>query len=383
MSPFKTLATKGGNNKGKELVIDVDDLSLRPKRTRSTIGVFDLNKFRSYAAFQNYVNYFREAPLLVERAVDQPSLLDTNIPKWFATKDWNFLLSNLDDAYKNLVKEFYANAIVKGEELKCWVRGKSFSVTPVYLADILHINEPMFTKPPIYDELNPDQEVLRETLRDNLEFSSNGKSVSVASLSPKLRLLTIIMLSNLYPLSSTGYMNLGRVLFLNDLITDKEIDVCSYIFHILAKMAEWTASRNCLPFCRLISKILKLKGMHPLEDEHPYPQPSPINIRTLHASMSHTKKSPKQESHDTLGSSSSTLHAYDEQLDNIMAAFQEINTKISELATIMHSQYIRFDTKFTSLQTQLDQIQRKLEEHGDQLFHDKKGEMVLLIGGVQ
>ena len=102
------------------------------------------------------MNYFREAPLLVERAVDQPSLLDTNIPIRCATKDWNFLLSNLDDAYKNLVKEFYANAIVKGEELKCWVRGKSFSVTPVYLANILHINKPMFTKPPIYDELNPD-----------------------------------------------------------------------------------------------------------------------------------------------------------------------------------------------------------------------------------
>ena len=32
----------------------------------------------------------------------------------FATKDWNFLLSNLYDAYENLVKEFYANAIVEG-----------------------------------------------------------------------------------------------------------------------------------------------------------------------------------------------------------------------------------------------------------------------------
>ena len=56
--------------------------------------------------------------MLVERAVDQPSLLDTNIPIWFATKDWNFLLSNLKDAYANLVKEFYANAIIKGEEIK-------------------------------------------------------------------------------------------------------------------------------------------------------------------------------------------------------------------------------------------------------------------------
>ena len=147
----------------------------------------------------------------------------------------------------------------------------------------------------------------------------------------------MIMFSNLYPLSSTGYMNLGRALFLCDLITDEEIDVCSHIFHILAKTAEWTTSRNCLPFCRLISKILKLKDVHPSEDEHPYPRPSPINIRTLHASMSHTKKCTKQESHAALGSSSSTSHAYDEQIDNIMAALQDINTKISELATIMHS----------------------------------------------
>ena len=80
-----------------------------------------------------------------------------------------------------MVKEFYANAIIEGEELKCWVRGKSFSVTLVYLVEILHINWPMFIKPPIYDDLNPDMEVLREALGDSLEFSSNGKSVSVAS----------------------------------------------------------------------------------------------------------------------------------------------------------------------------------------------------------
>ena len=74
--------------------------------------------------------------MLVERAVEQASLLDTKIPTWFATKDWNYLFSNFDDAYENMVKEFYANAIVEGEELKCGVGGKSFSVTPVYLVEI-------------------------------------------------------------------------------------------------------------------------------------------------------------------------------------------------------------------------------------------------------
>ena len=147
--------------------------------------------------------------MLVKRAVDQHSFLDTNIPIWFATKDWNFLLLNLEDAYENLVKEFYANAVVEGEEIKCWVRGKWFSVTPVYLADILNINRPILPILPVYDELTPDEETLREALGANLEFSSTGTSISVASLSLELRLLTMIMFSNLYPLSSTGYMNLG------------------------------------------------------------------------------------------------------------------------------------------------------------------------------
>ena len=160
-------------------------------------------------------------------------------------------------------------------------------------------------------------------------------------------------------------MNLGQALFLHDLITNVEIDVCSHIFHIVAKMIDRIASRNCIPFCCLISRILKLKGVYPSEDERFYRRSSPITIRTLHASMSYTKKNPKQESHATQGSSSSTSHVYDEQLNNIMATLQEITTKIFGLTTIMYSQHNRFDTMFTSLQTQLDQIQRKLEEHED------------------
>ena len=130
MSPFKKAAMKGGNRKGKEHVIDVDGLSPSLKRTRSSSGVYDPKKFRTFIAFQTHAKYFRDAKPLLERALDQSSLFDTDIPKWFATKDWNYLLSTLDDAYENLVKEFYANAIVEGEELKCWVRGMTSSVTP-------------------------------------------------------------------------------------------------------------------------------------------------------------------------------------------------------------------------------------------------------------
>ena len=186
MSPFKRAIVKGGNSKGKEHVIDVDDLSPRLKRNRSSSGVYDPNKFRTYAAFQTHEKYFRDTKPLLERALDQSSLSDTDILKWFAIKDWNYLLSTLDDAYENLVKEFYANAIVEGDELKCWVQGKTFSVTPAYLAEILHINRPMLRKPPVYDDLYLEEDLLWEALGKDLEFSPNGNSINVSSLSPEV-----------------------------------------------------------------------------------------------------------------------------------------------------------------------------------------------------
>ena len=86
MSSFKRAAVKGGSSKGKEPVIDVNDLSPKIKSTRTPSEVFDPNKFRSYAAFQTHKNYFRDVTPLLERVIDQSSLLNTNIPKWFSTR---------------------------------------------------------------------------------------------------------------------------------------------------------------------------------------------------------------------------------------------------------------------------------------------------------
>ena len=92
---------------------------------------------------------------------------------------------------------------------------------------------------------------------------------------------------------------------------------------------------------------------------------SPINIRTFNAIIGHSWKNVKQESNASQGDTSFSKHSYDKKLDNIMASMQDINTKLSGLTSIMHSQHTWFETKFTSLQTQLDQIQRKLEEDDD------------------
>ena len=356
MSPFKKATMKGGSPKGKEPVIDVDDFSPKTKGTRSPSGVFDPNKFRSYTAFQTHENYFRDVTPLLERPVDQSSLHDIDIPQWFAHKDWNYLLSDLDEAYENLVKEFYANAIVEGKELKYWVWRKSFSVSHTYLAEILHINQPMLKNSSVYDDLCLDEELLRDGLGQDLEFSSNGNSVSVSSLPPKLRVLTIVMFHNLYPLSSTGYMNLGRALFLHDLISDVEIDIYAHIFHVLRKTVLRIESRICVPFCYLISRILKLKGIHPIADESPCTKPSPINMRTFNASIGHCRKKAKTKTSTSHSGSHFSTLSFDEKLDNIVTSIHELSTKMFGLASILHHHSTRWDMKFTSLQTQLDQI---------------------------
>ena len=173
------------------------------------------------------------------------------------------------------------------------------------------------------------------------------------------------MFHNLYPLSSTRYMNLGRALFLHDLISDEEINICGHIFHILHKTVLRTDSRACIPFCCLISRILKLKGVDPSEDKSPYPKLSPINSCTLNASIGHSRKGIKTETSASHNGSCSSSSSYDERLDNIMASIHDISTKMFGLATLLHHYNFRCDLKFTSLQTQLDQIQRKLEENED------------------
>ena len=123
--------------------------------------------------------------------------------------------------------------------MQLWkVKNSSAGLGEKVFLSLLHIWQRYFTltgrclkNPPVYDDLCPDEELLRDALGQDLEFLSNGHSVSISSLPAKLRVLTIVMFHNLYPLSNTGYMNLGCALFLHDLISDVQIDICAHIFH--------------------------------------------------------------------------------------------------------------------------------------------------------
>ena len=78
----------------------------------------------------------------MERVVKFDTLRTTFIPRIFEVKDWADLFGNFEDLMEELVKEFFSNARNIGVELKCWVRGKEFSINSNYIAKVLRITRP-------------------------------------------------------------------------------------------------------------------------------------------------------------------------------------------------------------------------------------------------
>jgi len=113
------------------------------------------------------------------------------------------------------------------------------------------------------------------------EVSAKGTSIGTTKFEPELKTLTLIMFSNLYPLSNMGFINLGRAQFLCDLLTGAPIDICAHIFRTIGKTVERTAAQMYLPFCSFIMKIMVLKGVFPPRDGMILVRQRPISMVTL------------------------------------------------------------------------------------------------------
>ena len=60
--------------------------------------------------------------------MDLVDLKDTFIPKCFEGRGWDKLLSDLLGVCEPLISEFYANAVLKEDEINCWIKGKDLTI---------------------------------------------------------------------------------------------------------------------------------------------------------------------------------------------------------------------------------------------------------------
>ena len=68
--------------------------------------------------------------------------------------------------------------------------------------------------------------------------SPKKSSMNTIPFSPEMRTLAHVMIHNLYPVTNLTTLSAPRTIFLYDLITHKEIDICGHIFHLLKKSIE-------------------------------------------------------------------------------------------------------------------------------------------------
>ena len=131
-------------------------------------------------------------------------------------------------------------------------------------------------------------------------------------------------------------------------------------------------------------KIMLLEGVHPPADGKIISRPRPISMITLHASKSHSSKTPKSEpfSHATQSShdlatpmhtitvspipserqTTGTPSAPSSQVDKLSTLIKSMSQQISGLERLLYSTKNQVQLCLTTIETQLDAIQQKLEE---------------------
>ena len=269
-----------------------------------------------------------------------------------------------------------------------WVRGNEFIITPNYNAKVLRINRIVNIDLTPYDDRLPQVQDILQVLRPDHEISTKGTSIGIAKFALELKTLTLIMFSNLYPLSNTSFFNLGRAQFLCDLITEVPIDICAHIFQTIGKTAARMAAQTCLPFCSLLMKIMDLEGVHPPKDRKLLVHLRRISMVSLQVSKSHSSKALRSESlpHATPSSHGLAIHTTprhtetisphtpklqmtstqhvqsSSQVDRLSILIKGLHQHISGFENVLYSTNNQVQMHLTAIETQLDAIQCKLEE---------------------
>ena len=145
--------------------------------------------------------------------MDLVELKESFIPCCSEGKGWEKLLSDLLGVCEPLIREFYANVILKNDYLDCWVRGHEFTF------DVGDIDGVLGHGDLDHDDFTPfkDRMIFIETVQSCIGGAKEGKYLNTTTFLSDLRCLTYIILFNLYPVRKFTTINNVRAIFLMEL----------------------------------------------------------------------------------------------------------------------------------------------------------------------
>ena len=139
------------------------------------------------------------------------------------------------NVHAEIIGKFFANAVMEGDRIGCWLRGREFYVTRGSIQEIL-------------EKLGPIVDILGGEI--------NKKALHTIPFTPEMRTLAYIMIFNLFPVNNLTNMLASRAIFLLDLYTHKEIDIRSHIYHLFTKCITKRNTMLILPFSSIIMALI-------------------------------------------------------------------------------------------------------------------------------
>ena len=174
-----------------------------------------------------------------------------------------------------MIREFYANAVLREDEINCWIRRHEFNIDLEDIDEVLGFEEldHVFTH---YKDIM----LSLETVQSHIGGVREGRCPNTTAFPPNLKCLTYIMMFNLYPVKKLTTINNARAIFLMELRENTYIDISAHIFGIIVDETR-TNSRAKLIFPSLLMRLFRTKGVEIPQDISLMPTPSTINALTI------------------------------------------------------------------------------------------------------
>ena len=199
-----------------------------------------------------YNDCYKRATIIMERVVKLDTLEDTCILAVFRERTWTKLLNPVRVMYLEIIKEFFSNASVEGDHIDYWVRHKELVITRESIQKFLEVRPPSQPITVQYEDRFKSIEEMVRILGGTLKKSS----MNTIPFTPEMSTLAYVVIHNLYPVTNLTTLSAPRIIFLYDLFTYKEIDICGHIFHLLKKSIEKQNSRIVMPCPSLIMGLI-------------------------------------------------------------------------------------------------------------------------------
>ena len=293
------------------------------------------------------------------------------------------MLNPIGDVYECIIREFFANAFVEGGHINCWVRGREFIVSRESIQELLEIRLTTPNTSLHYnggkEKLEPPMLVLRSQLKK--------KALHTIEFSLEMRALAYIMIFNLYLVKNLTTLSVPRTVFLYDLFTPKEIDICGHIYHIFVKCIKKRNSRLTLPFLSLVISLISRvrvkipSGLPVMQREEP------ISEQTIIRSKAHipspgtdTSQIPRDEAAEEGGNTDEKIKRFtsilkdtpqpsspaqaraSNRLDYILGRVEEMHTMLTSHTNYSMRQFTYLQGQITSLSSQTQNLEKSKSE---------------------